>query len=96
CLRFMDLIEQTNRHVVYLFNSFTLTDCKQVVDFFVNLRHYHLVLPNIEQSLRLMFSLIWFRALEGATFSEELCFEEILKQLIKGTQIVTEPITEAL
>ncbi|CAF1479518.1 unnamed protein product [Rotaria sordida] len=58
-LRFMDLIEQANRHVVYLFNSFTLTDCKQVVDFFVNLRHYRLVLPNIEQSLRLMFSLIW-------------------------------------
>ncbi|CAF1001499.1 unnamed protein product [Rotaria sordida] len=58
-LRFMDLIEQANRHVVYLFNSFTLTDCKQVVDFLANLRHYRLVLPNIEQSLRLMFSLIW-------------------------------------
>ncbi|CAF0957622.1 unnamed protein product [Rotaria sordida] len=53
-LRFMDLIEQANRHVVYLFNSFTLTDCKQVVDFLANLRHYRLVLPNIEQSLRLM------------------------------------------
>lgn len=58
-LRFMDLIEQANRHVVNLFNSPTLADCKQAVDFFVNLRHYRLVLPNIEQSLRLMFSLIW-------------------------------------
>jgi hypothetical protein len=55
----MDLIEQANRHVVNLFNSPTLADCKQAVDFFVNLRHYRLVLPNIEQSLRLMFSLIW-------------------------------------
>ena len=55
----MDLIEQVNRHVVNLFNSPTLADCKQAVDFFVNLRHYRLVLPNIEQSLRLMFSLIW-------------------------------------
>ncbi|CAF5144802.1 unnamed protein product, partial [Rotaria sp. Silwood1] len=58
-LRFMDLIEQANQHVVNLFNSPTLADCKQAVDFFVNLRHYRLVLPNIEQSLRLMFSLIW-------------------------------------
>ena len=58
-LHFMDLIEQANRHVVNLFNSPTLADCKQAVDFFVNLRHYRLVLPNIEQSLRLMFSLIW-------------------------------------
>ncbi|CAF0722341.1 unnamed protein product [Rotaria sordida] len=58
-LQFMDLIEQANRHVVNLFNSPTLADCKQAVDFFVNLRHYRLVLPNIEQSLRLMFSLIW-------------------------------------
>ncbi|CAM4768442.1 unnamed protein product [Rotaria magnacalcarata] len=133
-LRFMDLIEQANRHVVNLFNSPTLADCKQAVDFFVNLRHYRLVLPNIEQSLRLMFSLIWsvdksiceaitqafvkiyfdvaptvpvahiplhqaraiIRALKGATFSEELCFEEILKQLIKGKKISTESITEAL
>ena len=55
----MDLIEQANRHVVNLFNSPTLADCKQAVDFFVNLRHYRLVLPNIEKSLRLMFSLIW-------------------------------------
>jgi hypothetical protein len=133
-LHFMDLIEQANRHVVNLFNSPTLADCKQAVDFFVNLRHYRLVLPNIEQSLRLMFSLIWsidksicesitqafvkiyfdvgptiprghiplhqaraiIRALKGATFSEELCFEEILKQLIKGKKISTEAITEAL
>ncbi|UJR35385.1 hypothetical protein I4U23_028142 [Adineta vaga] len=133
-LQFMDLIEQANRHVVNLFNSPTLADCKQAVDFFVNLRHYRLVLPNIEQSLRLMFSLIWsidksiceaitqafvkiyfdvaptipaahvplhqaraiIRALKGATFSEELCFEEILKQLIKGKKIATEAITEAL
>ncbi|CAF0761874.1 unnamed protein product [Rotaria sp. Silwood1] len=133
-LRFMDLIEQANQHVVNLFNSPTLADCKQAVDFFVNLRHYRLVLPNIEQSLRLMFSLIWsvdksiceaitqafvkiyfdvgptipsahvplhqaraiIRALKGATFSEELCFEEILKQLIKGKKIATESITEAL
>ena len=36
------------------------------------------------------------RALKGATFSEELCFEEILKQLIKGKKISTEAITEAL
>lgn len=36
------------------------------------------------------------RALKGATFSEELCFEEILKQLIKGKKIATEAITEAL
>ena len=36
------------------------------------------------------------RALKGATFSEELCFEEILKQLIKGKKIVTESITDAL
>ncbi|CAF1330307.1 unnamed protein product, partial [Adineta ricciae] len=133
-LQFMDLIEQANRHVVNLFNSPTLADCKQAVDFFVNLRHYRLVLPNIEQSLRLMFSLIWsadksiceaitqafvkiyfdvaptvpaahvplhqaraiIRALKGATFSEELCFEEILKQLIKSKKIATEAITEAL
>lgn len=133
-LQFMDLIEQANRHVVNLFNSPTLADCKQAVDFFVNLRHYRLVLPNIEQSLRLMFSLIWsvdksiceaitqafvkiyfdvaptvpvahiplhqaraiIRALKGATFSEESCFEEILKQLIKGKKIAIEPITEAL
>jgi len=36
------------------------------------------------------------RALKGATFSEELCFEEILKQLIKGKKIPIEAITEAL
>ncbi|CAF3984437.1 unnamed protein product, partial [Rotaria sordida] len=36
------------------------------------------------------------RALKGATFSEELCFEEILKQLIKGKKIATESITETL
>ncbi|CAF1180950.1 unnamed protein product [Rotaria sordida] len=133
-LRFMDLIEQANRHVVNLLNSPTLGDCKQVVDFFVNLRRYRLVLANIEQSLRLMFSLIWsldksiceaitqafvkvyfdvaptvppprislhqahaiIRALKGATLFEELCFEEILKQLIKGKKIATEPITKAL
>ncbi len=35
------------------------TDCKQAVGFFVTLRHYHLVLSNIEDSLRLLFSLIW-------------------------------------
>ncbi|CAF3928096.1 unnamed protein product [Rotaria sordida] len=133
-LRFMDLIEQANRHVVNLLNSPTLGDCKQVVDFFVNLRRYRLVLANIEQSLRLMFSLIWsldksiceaitqafvkvyfdvaptvppprislhqaraiIHALKGATLFEELCFEEILKQLIKGKKIATEPITKAL
>jgi hypothetical protein len=137
--------------VVNLFNSPTLADCKQAVDFFVNLRHYRLVLPNIEQSLHLMFSLIWsvdrsiceaitqafvkiyfdvgptipaaylnktkifsyssisfyrhvplhqaraiIRALKGATYSEELCFEEILKQLIKGKKIAIEAITETL
>ncbi|CAF1465313.1 unnamed protein product, partial [Rotaria sordida] len=36
------------------------------------------------------------RALKGATFSEELCFEEILKQLIKGKKIATGSIIEAL
>ena len=49
----MDLI------VINLFNSPTLADCKQAVDFFLNLRHYRLVLSNIEQSLYLMFSVIW-------------------------------------
>ena len=34
--------------------------------------------------------------MKGATFSEKLCFEEILKQLIKGKNILTEAITEAL
>ncbi|CAF4028298.1 unnamed protein product, partial [Rotaria sordida] len=133
-LRFMDLIEQANRYVVNLFNSPTLADCKQAIDFFVKLRHYRLTLPNIEQNIRLMFSLIWsvdksicetitqafvkiyfdvsptiarihiplhqargiIRALKSATFSEELCFEEILKQLIKEKKIPTKTITEAL
>ena len=36
------------------------------------------------------------RALKGATSPEELCFEEILKQLIKGKKIPTKTITEAL
>ncbi|CAF4301940.1 unnamed protein product, partial [Rotaria sordida] len=35
-------------------------------------------------------------ALKDATFSEELYFEEILKQLIKEKKIPTEAITEAL
>ena len=36
------------------------------------------------------------RALKDATYSEELCFEEILKQLIKGKKIAIEAINEAL
>ncbi|CAF4231860.1 unnamed protein product, partial [Rotaria sordida] len=57
-LRFMDLIEQANRHVVNLFNSSTVADCKEAIHFFVNLHHYRLILPNIEQNLRSMFILI--------------------------------------
>jgi hypothetical protein len=34
--------------------------------------------------------------LKDATFSDELCFEEILKQLISGKKISTETITEVL
>ncbi|CAF4252749.1 unnamed protein product, partial [Rotaria sordida] len=134
-LRFIDLIEQANQDVVNLFNSPTLADCIQAIDFFVNIRHYRLTWPNMEQNLRLMFRLIWsvdeskckaitqafvkicfdvsptipqmnvcFRltsgaiicALKDATFSEELYFEEILKQLIKEKKIPTEAIAEAL
>ncbi|CAF4311672.1 unnamed protein product, partial [Rotaria sordida] len=89
---------------------------------------------NIQQNLRLMFSLIWsvdkskceaitqafvkiyfdvsptiarihiplyqargiIRTLKSAKFSEELYFEEILKQLIKEKKIPTKTITEAL
>ncbi|CAF4391413.1 unnamed protein product, partial [Rotaria sordida] len=58
-LRFIDLIEQANQDVVNLFNSPTLADCIQAIDFFVNIRHYRLTWPNMEQNLRLMFRLIW-------------------------------------
>ncbi|CAF4249049.1 unnamed protein product, partial [Rotaria sordida] len=130
-LRFIVLIEQANQDVVNLFNSPTLADCIQAIDFFVNIRHYRLTWPNMEQNLRLMFRLIWsvdeskckaitqafvkicfdvsptipqmnvcsgaiICALKDATFSEELYFEEILKQLIKEKKIPTEAITEAL
>ncbi|CAF1553514.1 unnamed protein product, partial [Rotaria sp. Silwood1] len=116
--RFIDLIEQANQDVVNLFNSPTLADCIQAIDFFVNIRHYRLTWPNMEQILPITqaFVKICFdlspiipqihiplyqahaiiRALKDATFSEELYFEEILKQLIKEKKISTKAITEAL
>ncbi|CAF0895400.1 unnamed protein product [Rotaria sordida] len=49
-----------------------------------------------EQNKKLKTARAIIRALKGATFSEELCFEEILKQLIKGKKIATGSIIEAL
>ncbi|CAF0813553.1 unnamed protein product [Adineta steineri] len=55
-----------------------------------------LVVMTIDRHVPLHQARAIIRALKGATFSEELCFEEILKQLIKGKKISTEAITEAL
>ncbi|CAF1174430.1 unnamed protein product [Rotaria sordida] len=78
-----------------LIRSLNKSICKAITQAFVKI--YFDVVPTVSSphiSLHQVRAII--RALKGGMFSEELCFEEIFKQLIEGKKIATEPVTKAL